>query len=94
MVKPAMEIGAMMKEAACPKLMASKIIPTVSGMAIKMALHIERYRKNAALFVQHARQLENKACATDMFAHATSTGENHMSIATGTYNIAPKKSTR
>ena len=84
----------MMNEAACPRSRASKIIPTVSGMAIRMALQIARYRKNAALLAQHANALEKSACGTDISAHATKTGENHINIATGMYSIAPKQSTK
>ena len=60
-MSPAIEMGAMMYEATCPKLMASKIMPMVSGIAIRIALQIDRYKKNAALLDQHARALENRA---------------------------------
>ncbi len=41
-VSPAMEMGAMMNVAASPKPIASKIIPTIKGMAIKITLQMER----------------------------------------------------
>jgi hypothetical protein len=60
-VSPAIEIGATMNEAACPRSIASNVDPMMSGIAMRTTLQMARYRKNAPRLVQHAKQLENSA---------------------------------